>query len=119
MKNSSRLLRTRLTPIKNSILFIRLISQTKAKHSAIITSVSAGTGVNQIVVASKWGYYGVYSHILSDCPYYTDAEHGTTHYLTNVKYYRLSHQYILSGNYYYCKCCGYKNPTMVVSGVTK
>lgn len=38
---------------------------------------------------------------------------------TNVKYYRLSHQYILSGNYYYCKCCGYKNPTMVVSGVTK
>lgn len=28
MKNSSRLLRTRLTPIKNSILFIRLISQT-------------------------------------------------------------------------------------------
>lgn len=56
---------------------------------------------------------------LSDCPYYTDAEHGTTHYLTNVKYYRLSHQYILSGNYYYCKCCGYKNPTMVVSGVTK
>ena len=91
----------------------------RAKHSAIITSVSAGTGVNQIVVASKWGYYGVYSHILSDCPYYTDAEHGTTHYLTNVKYYRLSHQYILSGNYYYCKCCGYKNPTMVVSGVTK
>ena len=90
-----------------------------SKHSAIITSVSAGTGVNQIVVASKWGHYGVYSHILSDCPYYTDAEHGTTHYLTNVKYYRLSHQYILSGNYYYCKCCGYKNPTMVVSGVTK
>lgn len=47
------------------------------------------------------------------------TERGTTHYLTNVKYYRLSHQYILSGNYYYCKCCGYKNPTMVVSGVTK
>lgn len=85
-------------------------------HSAIVTSISAGTGMDQIVVASKWRYYGAYSHILSDCPYYVDRvmPNGDV-YDTEIQFYRLSHKYILSGNYYYCRGCGYKNPVMVVS----
>lgn len=85
------------------------------QHSAIITSVSSGTSHDQITVKSKWGIYGVYSHKLSDCPYYFNQTSGTTSYQTDIEYYRLSHLYVLDGNYYYCKGCGYKNPTMVTS----
>lgn len=87
-------------------------------HSAIVTSVSSGTSYDQITVKSKWGVYGVYSHKLSECPYYTNRTEGNTTYKTKITYYRLTHQYILDGNYYYCKGCGYKNPTMV-TGVTE
>lgn len=82
-------------------------------HSAIITSTSAGTSHSQITVKSKWGVYGIYSHKLNDCPYYDDINSDHLVFQTEIRYYRLSHNYIQSGNYYYCKGCGYKNPTMV------
>ena len=97
------------------VVYYNPYDMTEETHSAIITSVSSGTAHNQITVKSKWREYGVYSHKLSDCPYYFDQTNGNTHYQSVIEYYRLSHIYILNGSYYYCKGCGYKNPIMVTS----
>lgn len=43
-----------------------------------------------------------------DCPYYDDINSDHLVFQTEIRYYRLSHNYIQSGNYYYCKGCGYK-----------
>ena len=42
-------------------------------HSA--TVIQTASNIEDIVVRSKWGYYGVYTHKLLDCPYYTSPMH--------------------------------------------
>lgn len=44
---------------------------------------------------------------------YDDIDTDYTTFRTEIRYYSISHVYVLSGNYYYCKGCGYKNSTMV------
>lgn len=36
-------------------------------HSAVL--ITAATGSTPAVVKSKWGYYGLFSHYINDCPY--------------------------------------------------
>jgi len=83
------------------------------KHSAIITSINSSTDPKQFDVVSKWGYYGTYTHKLTECPYYADVSSFPGMVPIKLEYYRISHKYILSGNYYYCTGCGYKNPVIV------
>lgn len=75
-------------------------------HSAIVTSVSNGTGVDQIIVKSKWNCFPAYRHILSDCPYYGRIS-GPIDIYVEIEYYRISHVYTIFHNYYVCKHCGY------------
>ena len=109
MKSPTCATRVTTPKVGDIVVYTRLYNGVtdEVLHSALITSVSNGTGHNSIVVKSKWGMYPVYSHILSDCPYYFS---GTSlGYSMSITYYRLSHSYNLSGQYYVCQHCGYKS----------
>lgn len=91
------------TPAENDIAIYWdcpcLPNSTVPSHSAIITSAPSNN-YNQITVKSKWGIYGVYTHRLSDCPYYNMALHapisnpeGPKNCQGKILYYRISHQY--------------------------
>ena len=44
-------------------------SSTEYLHSAVVTNVGSGSGSNPpITVTSKWGNWGLYSHMLYNCP---------------------------------------------------
>ena len=82
-------------------------------HSGIVTSLLSGTAnnvcgsSNLVMVTSKWGAAGLYSHRGDQCPY-TSYVNGDASY---VKYYRLhTHSYLYTyanPNYHYATCsCG-------------
>lgn len=67
-------------------------------HSAVVTAISG----NQVTVESKWGWYGVYTHTMEDCPYYRNSSDTQTH----LTYYRVSHSFRDTNNGYVCYNCG-------------
>ena len=38
-------------------------------HSGIVSKITYSGGVNTFYTTSKWGSYGLYEHVLSNCPY--------------------------------------------------
>lgn len=85
--------------------------QTYEIHSAIITNVAGSRDeYEKITVRSKWGRHGVYTHKLSDCPYYSASHNCQFSGKTKIHYYRIVHQWILSNGVYQCSLCGYSLP---------
>lgn len=82
-------------------------------HSAIITSVDGNWNeYGKITVRSKWGPHGVYTHRLSDCPYYDFRCTNHCNFTTRISYYRIAHQYTVfeqfNHEYHIVRCylCG-------------
>lgn len=65
-------------------------------HSGVIVEVN-GNSLSTIVVESKWGQCGLYSHTANYCPY-MPAYGGDTAY---VKYYKYNHTHIYNQNSVY------------------
>lgn len=110
-------------------------------HSAIITSTSSVESKRK--VRSKWGYYGVYTHDIFDCPYYTRPHAPGYNCNGSLEYWRVTHDYrsyaylnhksharvchycgpkpatvsphtfIPTGSKYVCTLCGYSTTTPV------
>lgn len=58
-------------------------------HSAVITSfTNVSSSKRNFTLTSKWGMSGLYSHSLSNCPYYYGtSDDGLTNYLLDYRFY--------------------------------